>query len=156
MTKGRINLHFGGEIWRPLVDVRDAARAYIALIQGNASQINGEVFNLAYRNFRISELALRVAKALREVDVPCEIDTDHSYKGVRNYRVSGKKLERTLDFRPTISVEESTKTIVREIATHGYTDFDNPRYYNIQWMRLLEESQRIIQVTGSIFGGNSG
>ena len=141
--------------WRPLVDVRDAASAYIALIQADRQLINGEVFNLVLRNFRISELALRVRKALEEVGVECEIDTDHSYKGVRNYRVSGKKLERTLDFRPSITVEESTKNKVREIAKHNNTDFDNPRYYNIQWMRLLEESQRIIEVTGSIFDVDS-
>jgi hypothetical protein len=48
-------------------------------------------------------------------------------------------------------VEESVKTMVAEIERYKYTDFDNPRYYNIQWMRLLEEAHEVIRLTGSVF-----
>ena len=37
------------------------------------------------------------------------------------------------------------------IRANRYEDFDNPRYYNISWMRLLEEAQSVIKVTGSVF-----
>ena len=76
LSKGYISLHFGGEMWRPLAEVRDAAKAYVALISAPADRINGQVFNLVYRNFRISELALRVRDALRSVDIDVEIRTD--------------------------------------------------------------------------------
>ena len=56
-----------------------------------------------------------------------------------------------LNFRPKVSVEESVRTLVQEIRRANYTDFENPRYYNISWMRLLEEANRIVQVTGSVF-----
>jgi nucleoside-diphosphate-sugar epimerase len=151
LKTGRISLHFGGEMWRPLADVKDAARAYAALIRAGGDRVNGQVFNLVYRNFRISELALRVRAAMRALDRDVEIDTDYSYKGVRNYRVSGRKLERTLDMNAAVGIEESVETMVEEIERHGYTDFDNPRYYNIQWMRLLQEAQGVIEVTGSVF-----
>ncbi len=151
LSKGRLSLHYGGEMWRPLADVRDAARAYVALNAGAASRIRGQVFNLVYRNFRISELALRVREALRDLDLEVEIHTNYGYTGIRNYRVSGRKLERTLDVSPAVSLEESAKTMVEEIHRHRYTDFDNPRYYNIQWMRLLQEAQGVIEVTGSVF-----
>jgi nucleoside-diphosphate-sugar epimerase len=151
LSKGYLTLHYGGEMWRPLADVRDAARAYIALIRADAPRINGQIFNLVTGNFRISELALRVREALKAAGVTAEIRTDYSYKGVRNYRVSGRKLDRTLNFRPTISVEESVQTMVQEIRRSKYTDFDNPRYYNISWMKLLEEAHGIIQITGSVF-----
>jgi nucleoside-diphosphate-sugar epimerase len=151
LSKGYISLHFGGEMWRPLADVHDAARAYIALIRADHKAINGEIFNLVYRNFRISELAMRVRTALREIDIPVEIKTDYTYRGVRNYRVSGHKLDRVLDVAPAVTVEESVQTMVKEIQRHNYTDFDNPRYYNIGWMKLLQEAQGVIQVTGSVF-----
>jgi nucleoside-diphosphate-sugar epimerase len=151
LRNGYISLHSGGEMWRPLADVRDAARAYIALIRADRARINGQVFNVLHRNFRISELALRVRDALRAVNIEAEIRTDYAYKGVRDYRVSGQKLERTLGIVPGLSVEESVRTMVREIQAHHYTDFDNPRYYNIQWMRLLQEAQGVIDVTGSVF-----
>jgi nucleoside-diphosphate-sugar epimerase len=148
---GRISLHFGGEMWRPLADVKDAARTYVSLIRARPADVNGEIFNLVYRNFRISELALRVREALKEADRDVEIETDYSYKGVRNYRVSGRKLERRLNTAAGLTIEESVKTMVEGIDRYGYVDFDNPRYYNISWMRLLQEAQGVIEVTGSIF-----
>jgi nucleoside-diphosphate-sugar epimerase len=151
MSKGYIRLHYGGEMWRPLVDIRDAARAYIALLQAEPDAVNGQVFNLVYGNLRISELALRVRETLRELGIEAEIRPDYSYKGVRNYRVSGERLYKVLNFRPKVSIEESVKTMVQEIRRGNCADFENPRYYNINWMRMLEEAQKVIQVTGSVF-----
>ncbi len=151
LSKGFLTIHYGGEMWRPLVDVRDAARAYITCLEADESKVRGEIFNVVYGNFRISELALRVVEALREVDVKAEIRADYRYHGVRSYRVSGKKLERALDFTPAVSVEEAVKDMVESVSRYRYTDFDNPRYYNIAWMKLLEEADKIIKVTGSVF-----
>lgn len=152
LSKGYVRLHYGGEMWRPMVDIRDAARAYIALIQAESDAVNGQIFNLVYANFRISELALRVRQVLRELGVETEIKADYSYKGVRNYRVKGEKLYSILHFRPKVSVEESVRTMVQEIRRGNYTDFENPKYYNISWMQLLEEAHKAIRVTGSVFG----
>jgi nucleoside-diphosphate-sugar epimerase len=152
ITKGCLKIHCGGEMWRPMVDIRDAARAYIALIQAEHEAINGQIFNLVYANFRISELALRVRDALESLGIKTDIKPDYSYKGVRNYRVRGEKLYDVLGFRPKFTVEESVKTLVEGIRQHNYTDFENPKYYNINWMRLLEEAHKVIRVTGSVFG----
>ena len=51
------------------MDVRDAAQAYIALVEADDAAVRGEVFNLCYRNLRISELALRVQEALRRLGI---------------------------------------------------------------------------------------
>jgi hypothetical protein len=67
--------------------------------------------------------------------------------------VSARKIDRSLGFRPKVTVEESVRHMIEQIDAYGYDDFANPRYYNIQWMRLLEEAQGIISVTGSVFGG---
>jgi nucleoside-diphosphate-sugar epimerase len=151
LHKGRISLHYGGEMWRPLADVRDAARAYIALLRAEPARVNGMVFNVVYRNFRISELALRVRQALAALDIPVEIETDYNYRGIRNYRVNGRRLLEGVKFEPSLTVEESVREMVENIERHGYSDFDNPLYYNIAWMRLLEQAQRVIGVTGSVF-----
>ena len=151
LTKGVLTLHYGGEMWRPLVNVRDAARAYITCIQAEESVVHGEIFNISQGNYRISELALRVRTALQELGIDVDIRPDYGYRGVRSYRVSTRKIERVLGFRPVVTVEESVQEMVRKIEQYGYTDFDNPRYYNIRWMRLLEEAQEIVRVTGSVF-----
>lgn len=151
LLKGYITVFYGGEMWRPLVDVKDAARAYITCLEADEKQVKGQIFNLVYRNFRISELAIRVREALKNIEVNAEVRVDYRYRGVRSYRVTGKKLERALGFRSIISVEESVKDMVEKIREYEYTDFDNPKYYNIRWMKLLEEANRIIRVTGSVF-----
>ena len=143
-------------MWRPLVDVRDVARAYILCLQAPEEEVRGQIFNISHRNYRISELALRVREALSDAGVKVEVRADYAYRGVRSYRVSTKKVERVLGFRPVVSVEESVQDMARKIATYGYDDFDNPRYYNIRWMKLLGEASEIVAVTGSVFGGPSG
>jgi hypothetical protein len=41
--------------------------------------------------------------------------------------------------------------MVESVRRYRYTDFDNPRYYNIAWLKLLEEADKIIKLTGSVF-----
>jgi len=151
LSTGVLTLHYGGEMWRPVVDVRDAARAYIACLEAKEDLVRGEVFNVSFQNVRISELALRIREVLRSQGVPIEIRPDYGYKGVRSYRVSAQKIERVLGVRPKVTIEESVADMVKKITAYGYTDFDNPKYYNIRWMRMLEEAHKIIQVTGSVF-----
>jgi len=147
-----LTLHYGGEMWRPLVDVRDVARAYLACLEADEDLVRGEIFNVSYQNVRISELALRVREALRGAGVEVDIRPDYGYRGVRSYRVSAEKIERVLNVRPKVTIEESVIDMGEKIRAYGYTDFDNPRYYNIRWMKLLEEAHRIIELTGSVFG----
>lgn len=154
-SKGRVTTHYGGEMWRPLVDIRDAARAYILCLEAEESKVAGEIFNVVFRNFRISELALRVVGALREAGVKVELKPEYRYQGVRSYRVSGKKFQRALGFNPAVTVEDAVKDMVESVSRYGYTDFDNPRYYNIAWMKLLEEADKIIRITGSVFDAAS-
>jgi nucleoside-diphosphate-sugar epimerase len=151
LATGKITLHYGGEMWRPLVDVRDVARAYIACLEAPEEKVKGQIFNVSFHNIRISELGLRVRAALRQVGYDAEIVPDYGYQGVRSYRVSAAKIQRVLDFQPKVSIEESVQDLVKQIQAHGYTDFDNPKYYNIRWMKLLEEAHKVISITGSVF-----
>ena len=151
LATGKITLHYGGEMWRPLVDVRDVARAYIAALEAPEEKVRGQIFNVSFHNIRISELALRTRAALREVGFDAEIVPDYGYQSVRSYRVSAAKIQRVLDFQPKVSIEESVKDLVKQIQSYGYTDFDNPKYYNIRWMKLLEEAHKVIGITGSVF-----
>ena len=150
LTKGKLSVHFGGAMWRPLIDIKDVARAYVMALESDIELIRGQVFNLTAGNFRISELALRTQNALNEIGVKCELDVDYSYRLVRSYRVSGEKILRTLGFQPKVTLEESIQHMVGEINHHGYTDFSNPRYYNIEWMKLLEESVEIVRSHGYV------
>ncbi len=150
LTRGHLTLHHGGEMWRPLVDVRDAARAYVALIEADAAAVRGEIFNLCYQNLRISELAIRVRESLRGLGVRIDLRPDYQHGLVRNYRVSSDKIGRILDFRPKVSIEDSVADMVQRIGADGRTDFENPRYYNIRWLQSLEEARKASGIPGSV------
>jgi biotin operon repressor len=93
-----------------------------------------------------------VRGALRDVGVDVDVQPSYAYRGVRSYRISARKIERVLNVRPKVTIEESVADMVEKIRAHGYTDFDNPKYYNIRWMKLLVDAQEVIEVTGSVFG----
>lgn len=150
LSRGKLSVFYGGSMWRPLIDVRDVARAYVTSLECHPDLIRGQVFNLAAGNFRISELALRAQRVLRDLGITTEVEVDYSYRMVRNYRISSEKAWRVLGFRPQVSVQESIVHMVKEIQRRGYTDFSHPRYYNIEWMKMLEEVVGIVSRHGYV------
>ena len=151
LTKGKIVIFRGGEMWRPLVDMSDVVKAYITCLEASEDKVKGQIFNISHSNYRVSELAFRVREALRDVGVKTEVEVEYAPLNVRSYRVSTKKIESVLGFRATCGVDDSVKNMVEMIDRYKYTDFLNPRYYNIQWMTLLEETEKILKKSGPIF-----
>ena len=151
LTKQRITIFRGGEMWRPLIDISDVVKAYLICLEAPEDKVKSQVFNISHNNYRISELAYRVREAMEEIGIKIEIGVDYTPQNVRSYRVSNEKIESLLGFHATLSIEDSVKNMVKMINKYNYTDFLNPRYYNIQWMTLLEEAEKILKVSGSIF-----
>lgn len=147
---GRLDVWFGGEAWRPVVHVRDAAEAHIRCLEADPDKVRGEIFNLVYKNYRILELAHRVRKALGEMGINVEVDVNYDQVDNRSYTTAGEKIGRILGFTPSVSVEEGVKEIVEVLRTGQYRDFDHPIYYNMRWMRLLVEVEERLKKTGKV------
>ena len=150
-SKGFLTVFGGGEMWRPLVDVLDVAKAHICAIEAAEDKVNGEIFNLSHKNYRILELAHWVKDALSDTK-EVAINVDYSPLKGRSYRVSTAKIDAQLGFRAGISVRESVTDMVKQIHAHSQTDFLNPVYYNTQWMTMLDRMEKTIRQVGSVFG----
>ncbi|MBI3780963.1 MAG: SDR family oxidoreductase, partial [candidate division NC10 bacterium] len=150
LVHGALKVFCGGEMWRPLVDVTDAAKAYICCVEAPEHKVRGQIFNLVYKNYRILELAHWVREAFKPVKT-LEIEVDYSHYRTRSYRVSGQKIETVLGFKPTVPVKESVERMVQTIQRSGHMDFLNPKYYNIQWLTLLCEMEATLKRIGSVF-----
>jgi nucleoside-diphosphate-sugar epimerase len=148
--KGRIHVYSAGDNWRPLVDVRDVAHAHIMALNADESKVCGQIFNLVNKNFRILELGHRVREILKPYK-KVEVDVLFGTKESRSYRVSGEKMKRILGFEPKFSVEDAVKEIWQILSSGRFTDFSNPIYYNIQWMKLLVEMEQKLKVIGEVF-----
>ena len=146
----RLTVHCGGEMWRPLVDVTDVAKCYVACIEADLGLIGGQIFNLSRSNFRVLELAHWVKKALKGM-VEVGIEVEYGSQRGRSYRVSTRKIETALGFRPAVSVEDSARAMAQKILEGVNADFANPRYYNIRWLELLVEIQAHLKNIGTIF-----
>lgn len=150
VTKGALRVFCGGEMWRPLVDVSDVAKAHICCVEAPEEKVRGQIFNLSFKNYRILELAHWVREALKD-RIEVEIDVDYSHFKTRSYRVSAQKIETVLGFKPVVAVKESVEKMVEKIYDYGFTDFLNPRYYNIEWMTLLSKMEQTLARIGSVF-----
>lgn len=151
LTHGKITIHYGGEMWRPIIDIHDVSRAYIAALEAPDDKVHAQIFNLVQVNVRISELALRIQAVLRDTGIPVDINADYTYRGVRSYRVSGEKFASTLGLRPLISIEMSIRDTIASMGRMDINDMGNPRYYNIRWMGVLEEASKLVGANISPF-----
>lgn len=156
-TNGRIKAFCGGTQWRPLVDVRDVARAHIACLEADPAKVGGEVFNVVQDNYQMGTLAHIVKEAIKDY-TPAEVDVDFTPGRIdRSYRLSGRKMEDVLGFRYTTPVADSAKNIAYHIKQHldrgGNTrDLHNPEFSNIKWMEhLVEMQERLEAMGGSVF-----
>lgn len=131
-------------MWRPLVDVGDVAEVHLRCIESPEGTLGGEIFNVVHENFQIRQLAMLVAGSLslRGRQVALE---DASLPSInRNYRCSNRKLHDRLGFVPRVTVLESIEGILRNLPVDNPVELAHPRYYNIQWMTLLEEVQQTL------------
>src|SRR5215813_13591840 len=140
LAKGTLTVHCGGEMWRPLVDVTDLARVYVACIEAPEEKIHGRIFNVVGKNYRILELAHWVREALRG-ERKVEIEVDYTSQKTRSYRVSGERIEQVLGVKPLVGVKESVENMVRKTKERPLTELHHPRHYNIEWMTLLAEME---------------
>jgi nucleoside-diphosphate-sugar epimerase len=150
LTKGFVTVNCGGEMWRPLVDVSDLGRVYIACVEAAEDLVHSQIFNVVAKNYRILELAHWVREALRPVR-RVEIEVDYSSHTARSYRVSGARIETTLGVKSLVDVKASVEHISRMVEQNGTLDAYNPRYYNIQWMTLLSEMEETLKRMGGVF-----
>ncbi len=120
-------------IWRPILDIRDAASAYIRSIEANEN-ISG-VFNVASGNYTVGEVGDYVHDGLiKHLDIHPKLMIKR-IEDFRNYKVSIKKAQEILGFKPMYSVMETVESLVDHLD--NFRDFDNEAYYNIHTFKKI-------------------
>src|SRR3954451_5692818 len=142
LLKGRLDLHGGGWMWRPLVDVRDCADAMIALMEAPAEKIRGEVFNVLHSNYQIRELAMLVAGSVQMLGREVKLAEAPLPSLVRDYECSNAKLSVMLGFNPSRSVVHAVEELLSRIDMTDLASLDDARYYNIRWLEQMREGVR--------------
>ncbi|MBN2057723.1 MAG: SDR family oxidoreductase [Candidatus Saganbacteria bacterium] len=146
----RIHVYCAGDNWRPLVDVNDVAEAHIAMMQAPDDKVKGQVFNLVHKNYRILELGHWIAEIIKPKQ-KIEVNVLFGSKESRSYRVAGDKISQVTGFEPKVTVEDAVRSIWQVLHSGRYTDFTNPIYYNIEWMKLLVDMEQKLKLIGKVF-----
>ena len=86
---------FGGDQLRPNVHIDDMVNSYVKIIDADPNRINGEIFNVGFRNQTVNELAQDVKAIIgEEVKIEKSKSDDN-----RSYHVSSEKIDDLLGFR---------------------------------------------------------
>jgi nucleoside-diphosphate-sugar epimerase len=139
LQKGKLFLHGGGWMWRPLVDVTDVAEAHIECLEADEELVRGEIFNVVHDNYQIRELAMLVTGSLQLHGHRVDLEVAPAPSLVRDYKCSNWKIRQAIGFEPKVTVLESIEHMLQNIQSNGFLNFTHPRYYNIDWMNLLTE-----------------
>ena len=125
--EGKLTI-FGGDQFRPLLHVKDVAKAIVDYV-GNE---HTGIYNLHRQNVRIIDLAYQVRNHFPDTIVE---KTDVEFEDVRNYRVSCDKMCSQLGWKPMFSIDDGIIEIKELIETQRLKDISNPRYANQAFLK---------------------
>ncbi len=145
LSTGCIRLKSDGQAWRPLLHVRDLARAISGLLEAPSDQVSGQVFNIGFNtlNLRVIDLAERLAMAMPEARLQVEGMADSDQ---RSYRVDCSKLADLLDdWQPSAQPEDVVDELSELFAQRPLTpeQFEGPDLARVAHLRERMERGEI-------------
>ena len=144
---GRLPLMRDGTQWRPMIHVRDTARAQMFVLESDVPRVNGQIYNVGSveDTWQIGPLGELVASCVSEgVEVEWYGDPDQ-----RSYRVSFKKIE-ALGFRTEWRAADGVSEVVE--ALEAGTVERAPQTITLDWYKQLVHWQRVIRGV-EMYGG---
>ena len=135
LIENKINI-FGGEQYRPLLHVRDAAAAIVDSI---SKDVTG-VYNLSLENYKIIDIARIVEKHFPKLEINL---TEIPFQDARNYRVSNKKCLDKLAFKAKVTVEKGVEELKDILENKRIKDINDPRYTNQKFLTLFKDKIKL-------------
>jgi nucleoside-diphosphate-sugar epimerase len=139
VNKGIITV-FGGEQKRPNLHIDDVVDVYLMLLQLPDEMVRGEIFNAAYQNHTIRELA-EIARRVVEEEMPqrapIRIETTPS-NDLRSYHVSSRKIKEKLGYVPRRTIEDAVRDLCAAFKAGKLPDsLADDRYFNVKTVQRL-------------------
>lgn len=128
-TEGKITI-FGGEQWRPLLHIDDAAEAYIKCLEAPIEKVRGQIFNIGsnQQNYRIVDLGNILQSIIPNVRVEIRKDITDA----RNYSVDFDKASKVLGYRAGKTIQDGILEIKRAFDDGMIGDYTDKRYSNYE------------------------
>ncbi len=139
VNKGVITV-FGGEQKRPNLHIDDVVDVYLMLLELPDDLVRGEIFNAAYQNHTIRELAeiaRRVVEAEMPHRAPIRIETTPS-NDLRSYHVSSRKIKEKLGYVPKRTIEDAVRDLCAAFRAGKLPNsLSDEKYFNVKTVQRL-------------------
>ena len=146
----KIQLMRDGNQKRPIIHVKDTARAFIEVMEADPEKVSGEIFNVGSndQNFRLYDLVKLVSDTL---GVPMEFDW-YGFPDYRSYTVSFDKISKQLGY----NVEHPPMEGVKGVYGHLQDGIIKPdaRTITLEWYKHLiemKETMDSVLIDGKLF-----
>lgn len=140
VEKGRITIMGGGRQWRPLVHIRDVARAFRTVIEAPQEKVKGEVINVGKQNAQVLSIAYIVRETL---PFPLQIEIAPDDADRRDYNVSFAKAKQLLGFEAQGTIADGVGEIY-EALKMGLVE-NGPKTSTVRWYRNVIEAQKLVE-----------
>ena len=144
---GKLPLMRDGTQWRPMVHVRDTARALMYMLEADSATVNGEIYNVgsASNTYQIRALGEAVAEC-----VPGEVEIEwYGDPDLRSYRVAFAKIE-ALGYRAEKTAEDGVAEICEALEA-GMID-RTVRTITLDWYKELVRWHKVLDDV-EMYGG---
>ena len=132
-SQKQITVNAAGEVYRPMVDIRDAVAAYIVALELPLAAVGGKIFNIANGNYRIGDLAEDFRKILKDekaIDIAIDIKP---FETSLNYQADNSRFKEVFQFTPTRVLKDAILELWD--ALEKGNDYKDTRYYNDPWYK---------------------
>jgi nucleoside-diphosphate-sugar epimerase len=119
---------YGGDQYRPLVHVADAANAFVSVLEAPKEKVDHQIFNVGDNdlNYQIKKVGQIVEDEIDDAEVRF---VEHK-EDERTYRVSFDKINYILGWETEHDIADGVREIVDWMATNDITDYEQDIYRN--------------------------
>ena len=144
LTQRSVQVAGDGTLWRPLLSVQDAARAYVMAIEQPLPEAF-TLLNLVGENRQLMDIARIVADAAAREGQPVAITSCDLPARVRSYRADGALARKILGFRPSESAESVARFMSTMFRSWPAERLFAPVYENIRWLSQAMTQDEVME-----------
>ena len=125
---------FGGNQLRPNIHINDMVDSYKVVLEADPKNVNGEIFNVGFKNQTVNELANEVREIIGDDVKIINTKSDDN----RSYHVSSLKIKEVLNFEPKLGIKDAVSDLKDAFKKKILIDtFSNEFFFNIKRMNNI-------------------
>jgi len=125
---------FGGDQLRPNIHINDMVDSFLAVLDAPSKKINGEVFNVGFKNQSVNELANNVKEVIGSDVKIIHTKSDDN----RSYHVSSEKIRDVLNFNTKYTVKDAVSDLKNAFEKKSLINtFNDEFFFNIKRMQSI-------------------